>query len=88
VVGTGNAERETKMFKCYECGRKFKTAKAAEKASMNGCPKCGGVDIDLDDGKPFTPTAPNDPYDCNTPAPTDGMWTGFPTKADMESDKR
>ncbi len=36
------------MFKCQECGRKFSTAKAAEKATNLGCPKCGGVDIDLD----------------------------------------
>ena len=36
------------MFACLECGRKFRTAGAAEKASMNGCPKCGGVDIDID----------------------------------------
>ena len=35
------------MFSCQECGRKFKTTKAAERASRNGCPKCGGVDIDL-----------------------------------------
>lgn len=35
------------MFKCYECGRRFKSVKAAEKASLNGCPRCGGVDIDL-----------------------------------------
>src|SRR5215467_7414449 len=36
------------MFKCLECGRKFRTTRAAERASMNGCPGCGGVDIDLD----------------------------------------
>ena len=36
------------MFKCIECGRKFKTVKAAEKAANKGCPGCGGVDIDLD----------------------------------------
>ena len=36
------------MFACQECGRKFKTAKAAERAARNGCPKCGGVDIDID----------------------------------------
>ena len=36
------------MFKCLECGRKFRTAKAAEKAANDGCPGCGGVDIDLD----------------------------------------
>ena len=35
-------------FACQECGRKFKTASAAEKASMDGCAKCGGVDIDVD----------------------------------------
>ena len=34
-------------FACQECGRKFKTTKAAEKAAWNGCPKCGGSDIDL-----------------------------------------
>ena len=36
-------------FACMECGHKFKTIKAAEKASFGdaGCPKCGGSDIDL-----------------------------------------
>ena len=36
-------------FACMECGYKFKTVKAAEKASFSdkGCPKCGGSDIDL-----------------------------------------
>jgi hypothetical protein len=36
------------MWKCLECGRKFRTANAAERAANNGCPGCGGVDIDLD----------------------------------------
>lgn len=36
-------------FKCMECGRRFATVATAERASMNGCPKCNGVDIDLDD---------------------------------------
>lgn len=36
-------------FKCQECGKKFKTTAAAEKASNDGCPKCGGVDIDVDE---------------------------------------
>jgi hypothetical protein len=31
-----------------ECGRKFRTVNAAERAANNGCPGCGGVDIDLD----------------------------------------
>lgn len=35
------------LFVCLECGRKFSTAKAAERAVDEGCPKCGGVDIDL-----------------------------------------
>lgn len=35
------------MYACQECGRKFKSQKAAEKAADEGCPKCGGVDIDL-----------------------------------------
>lgn len=36
------------MFKCQECGRKFKTTKAAERAANNGCPRCGEVDVDID----------------------------------------
>jgi predicted nucleic acid-binding Zn-ribbon protein len=44
------------MFKCQECGRKFRTVKSAEKASNNGCPGCGGVDIDLDTDAPVRPT--------------------------------
>ena len=35
-------------FKCQECGKRFKTVRAAERASLDGCPKCGGCDIDLD----------------------------------------
>lgn len=36
-------------FACQECGHKFRTVKAAEKASFgpDGCPKCGGSDIDI-----------------------------------------
>ena len=36
------------MWICLECGRKFRTTKAAERATSEGCPGCGGVDIDLD----------------------------------------
>jgi predicted nucleic acid-binding Zn-ribbon protein len=37
------------MFACLECGHKFKTTRAAERAmNGNGCPKCHGSDIDLD----------------------------------------
>lgn len=35
------------MFSCMECNHKFRTVKAAERASNHGCPKCGGSDIDL-----------------------------------------
>lgn len=36
------------LFECRECGRKFYSVKAAEKASFGdeGCPGCGGSDID------------------------------------------
>jgi len=34
-------------WRCQECGKKFYSVAAAERASFNGCPKCGGVDIDL-----------------------------------------
>jgi predicted nucleic acid-binding Zn-ribbon protein len=36
------------MFQCQECGRKFRTSKAAQKAANNGCPGCGGVDIHME----------------------------------------
>ncbi len=31
-----------------ECGKKFKTVAAAHRAVSNGCPKCGGTDIDIE----------------------------------------
>lgn len=39
-------------FYCQECGHHFRTVKAAEKAAFgdDGCPKCGGSDID--EGRP------------------------------------
>jgi predicted nucleic acid-binding Zn-ribbon protein len=36
------------MYKCLECGRKFRTTRSAERAANKGCPGCGGVDIDVD----------------------------------------
>jgi predicted Zn-ribbon and HTH transcriptional regulator len=35
-------------FSCMECGHRFRTVKAAEKASFgpDGCPICGSSDID------------------------------------------
>ncbi len=40
-------------FYCQECSHHFRTIKAAEKASFgaDGCPTCGGSDIDM--GKPL-----------------------------------
>lgn len=46
------------MYKCQECGRKFKTTRAAQRAADKGCPKCGGVDIDLD----YEPASVRDEY--------------------------
>lgn len=40
------------LFECMECGKKFYDERTAERASMNGCPKCGGVDIDVPDWTP------------------------------------
>jgi Zn finger protein HypA/HybF involved in hydrogenase expression len=41
-------------FSCMECGHKFKTVKAAERAAFgsHGCPKCGSSDVDLSTPKP------------------------------------
>lgn len=51
------------MFACTECGRKFKTVRAAERASHDGCPGCGGVDIDIaPDGVPGKAHAKNNPH--------------------------
>jgi len=33
-----------------QCGKKYFTVTSAERASSEGCTKCGGVDIDLDIG--------------------------------------
>jgi len=37
----------TFKWQCLECGHTFKTLRAAERAFEDGCPNCGGVDIDL-----------------------------------------
>ena len=39
--------KKTSGFACMECGKRFRTIAAAEKASSEGCPKCGGCDVDL-----------------------------------------
>lgn len=35
------------VWTCLECSKKFRSLAAVEKAVSVGCPKCGGVDIDL-----------------------------------------
>lgn len=49
-------------FSCQECGHSFRSVQAAERASLGpeGCPECGGSDIDEADptvAKPV-PSAP------------------------------
>jgi rubrerythrin len=34
-------------FTCLECGKRFRSAQSAMRASNEGCPKCGSVDVDL-----------------------------------------
>jgi len=42
-------KRSAYRWRCQECGHVFRTLKAAERASFgpDGCPNCGGADIDL-----------------------------------------
>jgi predicted nucleic acid-binding Zn-ribbon protein len=35
------------QWQCQECGKLFRSTRAASRASYEGCPQCGGVDIDL-----------------------------------------
>ena len=45
------------LFWCQECGKAFTSVKAAERAAFGdeGCPKCGGSDIDCAPPKPAAP---------------------------------
>lgn len=39
--------RRDPLFECQECGKKFFSVAAAERATFrDGCPQCGGSDID------------------------------------------
>ncbi len=53
------------MFECMECGKSFRSVRIAERAAMNGCPKCGAVDIDLAYDPPEPVRCPDDPYDVD-----------------------
>lgn len=48
-TGTMAKTKRPALFACMECGKKFYTVKAAERAAFGakGCPKCGGADIDV-----------------------------------------
>lgn len=46
------------MYICLECGQRYKSTRAAQRAIDNGCRKCGGVDIDIATTIK-TPTNPN-----------------------------
>lgn len=35
------------LFRCQECGRGFRTTAAAQRAVDEGCPGCGGSDVDM-----------------------------------------
>jgi Zn finger protein HypA/HybF involved in hydrogenase expression len=42
------ATKRQPEFECQECGKKFYSVAAAERAlNEDGCPKCGGSDIDI-----------------------------------------
>lgn len=63
------------MFACQECGRKFKSSRAAEKAAYNGCPDCGGVDIDIDVVLPdLPPSTPSKAGESGLTSPPQSQW--------------
>ena len=51
------ATKTSTHFACQECGHKFRTLHAAERASFGpeGCPEFGGSDIDFSDVCPPDP---------------------------------
>lgn len=48
LVAQGLVAPKKVVAACNECGKKFYSVKAAESAAFgdNGCPKCGGADIE------------------------------------------
>ncbi len=53
---------EVLKFACLECGHRFRTLKSAERAAFGdeGCPGCGGSDIDMDPGPALKPKTAED----------------------------
>lgn len=49
MLAAAKRKRPDSGFACMECGYKFKTLRAAERAAYGdaGCPKCGSSDVDL-----------------------------------------
>jgi len=58
--------KTTSGFACNECGHRFRTVAAAEKASFgpDGCPGCGGADIDLGAAAPAASRTNLKPAPC------------------------
>lgn len=48
IYTTGHAKtvKKAPLYQCLECGQKFYSVRAAERAQSEGC-SCGGCDIDL-----------------------------------------
>jgi len=46
-------------WQCMECGKTFRSVRAAERAAHHGCPNCGGVDIDIHTGADRVHRNPN-----------------------------
>ena len=66
--------KTTSGFACQECGHKFRTVAAARRAADRGCPKCGGVDVDLDVKPTTTVMVPGGRLERD---PTYGTFAGY-----------
>ncbi len=70
-------------FNCLECGYRFPSTAAAELAvgSVDGCPECGGTDIDEADALVGVARCP----DCGEPGQRTGHQTcQYPGKHDTD----
>src|SRR5262249_20251652 len=45
------ARKETVMWKCGDCGRRFYTSEAGVEGERIACPGCGSVEVDIDFGR-------------------------------------
>lgn len=53
IRGKRGRRKRVPLFACMECGKRFYSVGAAERGSFgdDGCPGCGGSDIDIYAGK-------------------------------------